>query len=64
MKYKLRAFWWDVVMVVAVAGVIYGTWEMIEAKGWGIGLPLAVVTVILGALAMQILGPLWFGRRW
>jgi len=64
MHTRLRKFGWDCLFFLAMCGIIYGAWEMIEAKGWGIGLPIAVLTVILGMLCVEILGPMWFGKRW
>jgi len=53
---------WDIVTVLAVIGIAYGAWELIEIRGWGLGLPMALLSVILGLLAVELLYPMWFGR--
>jgi len=54
--------WWDVVTVFALIGAAYGAWELIEIRGWGWGFPTALLSAILGLLAVEMLYPLWFGR--
>jgi len=60
---RMKKLFWDAVFLIAIIGIGYGAWGIIEAKGWGIGLPVVVLTVILGVLSMEILGPMWF-RKW
>ena len=62
MRARMRRTLWDIVTVLAVIGIAYGAWELIEIRGWGLGLPMALLSVILGLLAVELLYPMWFGR--
>jgi len=62
MRARARRMLWDIVTVLAVIGIAYGAWELIEIRGWGLGLPMALLSVILGLLAVELLYPMWFGR--
>ena len=63
MRARMRRTLWDIVTVLAVIGIAYGAWELIEIRGWGWGFATALLSVILGLLAVELLYPLWFGRR-
>ena len=63
MKSRTKRALWDLVTVIAVIGLAYGTWGMIAAKGWGLGFPLALLSAIFGLIALELLYPLWFGGR-
>ena len=60
---RARRAFWDIVTVLAVIGVAYGAWEIISIKGWGLGFPMALLSAILGLIAVELLYPLWFGHR-
>jgi uncharacterized membrane protein HdeD (DUF308 family) len=51
---------WDAVAVLGLIGVAYGSWELIEANGWVLGILLAVVSLGVGAYFFQVIYPLWF----
>jgi hypothetical protein len=54
---------WDVVTVIAAILMAYGTWEIIEAKGWGLGFPMALLAAIAGYVSFEMVYPLWTGRK-
>jgi len=48
-------------MLVAAVGLTYSAYEIIEIKGWGLGLPMVLIAGLLGYFALELLYPLWFG---
>jgi hypothetical protein len=58
----LRRLAWDIVTVVAVAGLIYGTIEYYSYAGLWSTLIMVPLMAILGYLAFEIIYPLWFGN--
>lgn len=62
MKRRTRNVLWNALGVAAIVGVVYGTFEMIEATGITRGLIYSVGAVLLGYLAAEMIYPLWFGR--
>lgn len=61
MKWRKHA--WDLVAIAAVIGMAYGVWQIVEVKGWWLGLLLGGVSVLAGYLAFEMIYPFWFGGR-
>jgi hypothetical protein len=57
----LRRFTWDIVVVVAIAGLIYGIVEFYNYAGPWKTLVVAPLMAIVGYLAVEICYPMWFG---
>jgi hypothetical protein len=60
---RYRKLFWDLMIVAAVAGFIYGTVEYVQYAGPWTALVMVPLMALLGYLAMEIIYPMWFGRR-
>jgi len=58
-----RRLFWDFVMVAAIGGIIYGAVEYVEYAGPWKALVMIPLLGVLGYLAVEIIGPMWF-RDW
>jgi len=62
MRLRTRRALWDLISVLAMIGLAYGAWEIIAIKGWGLGVPMAIIAAIFGYICFEVIYPLWFGR--
>jgi hypothetical protein len=60
MTKRLRRFAWDVVTFVALVGIAYGLWQLVEGWGWTYALIIGTLMCVTGFLSMSMLYPLWF----
>jgi hypothetical protein len=60
MSPRIRRRLWDVVTFVALVGIAYGLWQMVDAWGWGRALVIGTLMCAAGWLSMVVVYPLWF----
>lgn len=60
LKARTRRHLWDAVTIIAVGGIIYGSFEFIEYNGPWKALVYIPLMLVLGWMAVQILYPMWF----
>ena len=57
---KSRKLFWDLVMVAAIAGLIYGSLEYIQYAGPWKALVIIPLMLVMGWMAVTMIYPMWF----